>query len=674
MADTNKALLRNSSSIGGIKKAVSSFGKSLYAANRTSSKIIKSIYAGNRDKKKAIAKRSSLLNMRKEAVRRREQEDLVEAGKVGGVFRRTGKVISNSTKGILGRIMDFIGVIMLGWFIRTIPGILSRAQEMIENVQNLTRTLSNWLGGVFNFFGELGSGLDFNFGEIKDVRLKDDESKVRNEVSNVKDQSQSVNREFQRMYDDIANINFDGYLDKDSNTDPSQGNQGNQGTGTQGTQGNQGTQGQQGYNLPNDQSFKESVSATAKRLGISEDDLYAVMAFETGGTFNPAEKNKKGSGATGLIQFMPETAKGLGTTTDDLAKMSRTEQMKYVEKFLASKGISGKGLSDVYMAVLFPAAVGKPDDFVLFGKGAIEGYTGKAYEQNKGLDANNDGSVTKAEASAKVQQFKGVRPEPATVSSDPGQTPNIDQGFRVKSGQDLTSMLGAPAKVTSLRGNRVDPVSGASGKFHSGVDIACATGLYIALRVDCEIVGYQFDRTGYGHVVDVWVEEMGVQLRFAHNSKVIISSPGKKVPAGTSFAITGNSGRSTGPHIHFEADTRKNRTEYRSNTAASPYIPLIMLTRANIQGQPSNPNLTGQGGANIQGTGAQANVASNVSTNPRNNKPMVIPMPGVSGSGQSSPSAPSVSSGGGGSLPVSSKDSSLNSFITRILFKELENV
>ena len=87
--------------------------------------------------------------------------------------------------------------------------------------------------------------------------------------------------------------------------------------------------------------------------------------------------------------------------------------------------------------------------------------------------------------------------------------------------------------------------------------------MYIALRVDCEIVGYQFDRTGYGHVVDVWVEEMGVQLRFAHNSKVIISSPGKKVPAGTSFAITGNSGRSTGPHIHFEADTRKNRTEYK---------------------------------------------------------------------------------------------------------------
>ena len=666
MADTNQALLKNSSSIGGIKKAVTSFGKSLYAANRTSSSIIKSIYSSNREKKRAIARTSSLVNLRKEAVRRREQEDLVEAGKVGGIFKRTGKVISNSTKGILGRIMDFIGVIMVGWFIRTIPQILQSAERMIKNVQELSTTLRNWLDGVFNFFGELGSGLDFNFGEIKDLRIQDDQSKLRNSVNDVEDKSASLSRDVENMYNDLVNFDMGKALGNDNE------NQGNQ--GTQGAQ--QGQQGTQSYTVPDDQSFKESVSATAKRLGISEDDLYAVMAFETGGTFNPAEKNRAGSGATGLIQFMPSTAEGLGTTTDELAKMSRTEQMKYVEKFLSNKGISGKGLSDVYMAVLFPAAVGKPDDFVLFGKGAMSGYTGTAYEQNKGLDANNDGSITKAEASAKVQQYKGVRPEPepATVSSDPGQTPNVDQGFRVKKGQDLTNMLGAEAVVTSLRGNRVDPVSGASGKFHSGVDIACATGLYIALRVDCEIVGYTFDRSGYGHVVDVWVQEMGIQLRFAHNSKVILTSPGKKVPAGTSFAITGNSGRSTGPHIHFEADTRKNRTGYKSNSAASPYIPLIMLTRANIQGQPSNPNLTGQGGANIQGTGAQANVASNVSTNPRKNKPMVIPMPGVSGGGQSSPSGPSVSSGGGGSLPGSHKDSSLNSFITRILFKELENV
>ena len=64
--------------------------------------------------------------------------------------------------------MDFIGVIMVGWFIRTIPQILQSAERMIKNVQELSTTLRNWLDGVFNFFGELGSGLDFNFGEIKE--------------------------------------------------------------------------------------------------------------------------------------------------------------------------------------------------------------------------------------------------------------------------------------------------------------------------------------------------------------------------------------------------------------------------------------------------------------------------------------------------------------------------
>ena len=152
----------------------------------------------------------------------------------------------------------------------------------------------------------------------------------------------------------------------------------------------------------------------AGRLGISEADLMAVMSFETGGTFNPSIPNAAGSGATGLIQFMPSTARGLGTTTEALARMSRAEQMQYVEKYLSNKGVRGGNLSDVYMAVLFPAAVGKPDDYVLFGRGAMSGYTGRAYTQNRGLDSNGDGSVTKAEASAKVLRHRHPQPMATT--------------------------------------------------------------------------------------------------------------------------------------------------------------------------------------------------------------------------------------------------------------------
>ena len=176
------------------------------------------------------------------------------------------------------------------------------------------------------------------------------------------------------------------------------------------------------YDLPpevaGDEKFMSGIADLSEKYNIPQNDILAMMDFETGGTFDPAQKNigpdgtpETGSGATGLIQFMPKTAEGLGTSTEELSKMSRSEQLEYVDKHFETNlkgrlGDEGGDISDLYMSVLFPAAVGKPDDFVLFGKGAIEGYAegSKAYEQNIGLDANKDGSITKVEAAAKVIQ------------------------------------------------------------------------------------------------------------------------------------------------------------------------------------------------------------------------------------------------------------------------------
>jgi hypothetical protein len=142
--------------------------------------------------------------------------------------------------------------------------------------------------------------------------------------------------------------------------------------------------------------FKTKVLAISSDLGCDPSHLMSAMAFETGERFTPDVRNKA-SGATGLIQFMPTTAKSLGTTTAALAQMSAVDQLDFVKAYL--KPFKGKmtTLSDVYMTILFPAAVGKPEAHVLFKSPT------KAYEQNKGLDANKDGQVTKGEAAAKVQ-------------------------------------------------------------------------------------------------------------------------------------------------------------------------------------------------------------------------------------------------------------------------------
>jgi len=78
--------------------------------------------------------------------------------------------------------------------------------------------------------------------------------------------------------------------------------------------------------------FKNKVIGIAKDLGTNPDFLMAAMYIESGGTFSPSILNKAGSGAVGLIQFMPKTAVNLGTTTDQLKAMSAVDQLEFVKK------------------------------------------------------------------------------------------------------------------------------------------------------------------------------------------------------------------------------------------------------------------------------------------------------------------------------------------------------
>jgi len=134
-----------------------------------------------------------------------------------------------------------------------------------------------------------------------------------------------------------------------------------------------------------------------KSLGADPNDLMAVIAFESGRTFSPSVKNKL-SGATGLIQFMPNTAKSLGTTTTKLSKMTALQQLDYVEKYFQPYKGRLTDIFDLYMAVLWPRAIGKTKSYILFSESSNK----KAFKNNLGLDENDDGVITKSEATAKV--------------------------------------------------------------------------------------------------------------------------------------------------------------------------------------------------------------------------------------------------------------------------------
>lgn len=144
-------------------------------------------------------------------------------------------------------------------------------------------------------------------------------------------------------------------------------------------------------------TFKDRLFWLCDELDINPDYLMACIAFESAETFRADIKNAAGSGATGLIQFMPSTALGLGTTVARLAEMTAEDQLNFVYKYFRPYKSRLKTLEDTYMAILLPSQIGRPLDSVLFSGGI-------AYRQNSGLDKNADGRVTKAEASAKVRE------------------------------------------------------------------------------------------------------------------------------------------------------------------------------------------------------------------------------------------------------------------------------
>lgn len=139
--------------------------------------------------------------------------------------------------------------------------------------------------------------------------------------------------------------------------------------------------------------FIDKVKEMSTRLGMPAEWILAVMAFES--CLDPERVNGT-SGATGLIQFIPSTAQGLGTSTSALRNMSAIEQLEFVEKYLGQYSGRVKSLTDLYMSVLYPRAIGQGSDGVVFERGTIE------YSQNSGLDRDKNGIVTPQECVQKV--------------------------------------------------------------------------------------------------------------------------------------------------------------------------------------------------------------------------------------------------------------------------------
>lgn len=172
-------------------------------------------------------------------------------------------------------------------------------------------------------------------------------------------------------------------------------------------------------------------------------------------------------------------------------------------------------------------------------------------EEGGGFGADNLGDMVNSEFGTALTKSGGVgladslmkalqRLEPRDVSKD-------EQSFGMAPSPTPQAPSPDPL-VSSSFGMRADPINGHQ-KFHKGTDIRSAYGQEVRAAAG-GVVTFAGEQSGYGLVVKVDHGD-GLETRYAHLSSADVRV-GATVAAGSPIARSGNSGRTTGPHLHFE--------------------------------------------------------------------------------------------------------------------------
>lgn len=143
----------------------------------------------------------------------------------------------------------------------------------------------------------------------------------------------------------------------------------------------------------NRDAFIEKVKYISVKLLVDPNWLMAVMYKES--KLNHRAVNSS-SGATGLIQFMPSTAKGLGTSTSAIKSMTNLQQLDLVYKYFFPYVTKLNSYPDLYLATFFPIALGKGDDYIMRTSSMSPALIANS---NPAIDLNKDKQIT-------IKEFK----------------------------------------------------------------------------------------------------------------------------------------------------------------------------------------------------------------------------------------------------------------------------
>jgi len=193
---TVRFLTKNTVSIRKIGQSLSNVSKSLSSAFKSANIVSRTTNKNIRDSRKLIRRDSSFFNRRLQSIRRKDREDMIEASSSIGPSNFLQKNIFRSTKGFLGRILDFFGILLIGWAINTLPSIIKKIGQLIGFIKRVVGIFTGFLSGVFGIFSRIGGAIAETFDQLRNLLFFDEQAKIQETFGD-------INRGFTNLSNDL---------------------------------------------------------------------------------------------------------------------------------------------------------------------------------------------------------------------------------------------------------------------------------------------------------------------------------------------------------------------------------------------------------------------------------------------------------------------------------------
>ena len=313
------ALLKSSISINSIRDTVQKFNKGLERAKKNAAEIVKNTKESNLFKKSLISKDNNFFRIRRENIRRKEREDEIEAASLQGPAKQKGSILAKSTRGFLGRLLDFVGILLIGWAITNLPKIIAALSGVIKLIRRVTSILGAFVNTIKNIVVGIGQVVSDALSKIPTFDFQKNKQGIEENINRAAGGLAKLDQQLVQTSNDYTD--FGNEVEELEKQIEEENNENNEDENTN--------------NQQNDQSEEEGIKAQQKTISFNVDKLSSDIKKSESNENEQVDPTKN-------IKPLPQTEE----MPEMEVKPPEEDIKKEVEKNLDTSGVDTKRILD----------------------------------------------------------------------------------------------------------------------------------------------------------------------------------------------------------------------------------------------------------------------------------------------------------------------------------------